>query len=87
MWSRLGLKALFDTETADFSQLTPERVHLSALVRTLEVSLIESPGQSTPDENLDSAASCISFDRPFIWLLADLQTGTPVEFMGLVEEM
>ena len=84
---RLGLKALFDTETADFSQLTPERVHLSALVRTLEVSLIESPGQSTPDENLDSAASRISFDRPFIWLLADLQTGTPVEFMGLVEKM
>lgn len=84
---KLGLKALFDTETADFSRLTPEKIHLGALVQYLQVSLIESPGKSQPSDNLEAAAGGISFDRPFIWLLCDLATATPIDFMGLVEEM
>lgn len=84
---RLGLKALFDTETADFSQLTSEKIHLGALVEALNISLVESAQDSQPNENLDAAARYISFNRPFVWLLADLHTGTPIEFIGLVEEM
>lgn len=84
---RLGLKALFDSETADFSGLTPEKIHLGAMVQSLEVLLTESKTQSAPNPELDYAAKCISFNRPFIWLIADLETPTPIEFMGLVEEM
>lgn len=84
---RLGLKALFDSETADFSPLTPEKIHLAALVQALEVSLTESPDKSEPSTALDDAPHRLSFDRPFIWLIADLETATPIEFMGLVQEM
>ena len=84
---RLGLKALFDSETADFRELTPEKVHLGALVQSLEVMLTESKSKATPNTELDYAAKCISFSRPYIWLIADLETPTPIEFMGLVEEM
>ena len=84
---RLGLKALFDSETADFSGLTPEKIHLGALVQSLEVVLTENKIKAAPNPELDYAARCISFDRPYIWLIADLETPTPIEFMGLVEEM
>lgn len=84
---RMGLKALFDSETADFSRLTPEKIHLAALVHAVDVSLTESPGRTIPDTELDYAPHCLSFNRPFVWLVADLATSTPVEFMGLVQEM
>ena len=84
---RLGLKALFDSETADFSGLTPEKIHLGALVQSLEVVLTENKIKAAPNPELDYAARCISFDRPYIWLIADQETPTPIEFMGLVEEM
>ena len=84
---RLGLKALFDSETADFSGLTPEKIHLGALMQNLEVVLTENKVKAAPNPELHHAAKCISFDRPYIWLIADLETPTPIEFMGLVEEM
>lgn len=84
---RMGLKALFDTEAADFSALTPDKIHLGAFVHALSVSLIENPGKKQPDTELDYAAKCMSFSRPYIWLITDLATGTPIDFMGLIEEM
>ena len=84
---RLGLKALFDSETADFAPLTPEKIHLGAFLHAASVSLIESPDSSKADESLDYAKNIISFTRPYIWLIADLETPTPIDFMGLVEEM
>lgn len=84
---RMGLKALFDTETADFSPLTPEKVHLAALVQSFSVSLVESASAASADDSLDYAKNLISLNRPYIWLIADLATSTPVEFFGLVEDM
>lgn len=84
---RLGLKALFDSETADFSALTPDKIHLGALVQSLEVVLTESRIKAAPNPELNYAEKCVSFSRPYIWMIADLETPTPIEFIGLVEEM
>lgn len=84
---RLGLKALFDSETADFAPLTPAKIHLGAFLHAASVSLVETPDSSKADESLDYAKNIISFTRPYIWLITDLETPTPVDFMGLVEEM
>lgn len=84
---RLGLKALFDIETADFTPLTPEKIHLGAFIHACSLSLVESADAPKADDSLDYAAEYISFSRPYIWLIADLATDTPIEFIGLVEEM
>ncbi len=84
---RLGLKALFDTETADFSPLTPEKIHLGAFIHSVSLSLVESKDSAKADDSLDYAHEYISFTRPYIWLIADLSTGTPIDFIGLTEEM
>lgn len=84
---RLGLKALFDSEKADFSPISPEKIHLGAFIHACRLSLIESGDAPKADDSLDYAPEYISFSRPYIWLIADLATDTPIEFIGLVEEM
>ena len=84
---RLGLKALFDSEKADFSPISPEKIHLGAFIHACRLSLIESGEAPKADDSLDYAPEYISFSRPYIWLIADLATDTPIEFIGLVEEM
>lgn len=84
---RLGLKALFDIETADFSPLTPEKIHLGAFIHSVSLSLVESKDSAKADDSLDYAPEYISFNRPYIWLIADLATDTPIDFIGLTEEM
>lgn len=84
---RLGLKALFDSEKADFSPITPEKIHLGAFIHSCRLSLVESGEAPKADDSLDYAPEYISFSRPYIWLIADLATDTPIEFIGLVEEM
>ena len=84
---RLGLKALFDPATADFSPITTEKIQLGAALFSATVYLGESREAPRPDESLNYAANVISFSRPYIWMVADLETSTPIEFIGLVEEL
>lgn len=84
---RMGLKSLFDSESADFSALTTEKVLLSGLLFSAFVNMGETPSHAKADASLDYAKEYFSFTRPFIWLIADLNTNIPIEFMGLVEEM
>lgn len=84
---RMGLKALFDIETADFSRLSQDKIHLGSFVHACSISMVESSAPSKVDDSLDYAAASISFARPFLWMVTDLETDTPIEFMGLVEEM
>lgn len=84
---RLGLKALFDTEAADFSPLTPQKIHLGAFIQSISVHLTESATKVPVDDALNYAARVISFTRPFIWLITDLDSNTPVDYFGLVEEI
>ena len=84
---RMGLKALFDPETADFSPITSEKIQLSAALFSASVYLGESSAAPLADSSLEYAGQVISFTRPYIWLIADLETNTPIEFFGLVEEL
>lgn len=84
---RLGLKALFDSETADFSQLTSAGIHLGAFIHSASISLAEAKDKPAADDTLDYAPARISFDKPFIWLIADLESNAPIEIIGLAEEM
>lgn len=84
---RMQLKALFDSQSADFSPLTSEKIHLDGFLFSSCATLIESANTAEADNSLELAGDRISFNRPFIWLVADLETGTPIEFIGLVEEM
>lgn len=84
---RLGLKALFDPETADFSPMTDEKIQLGAALFSASIYLGESNEAPQPDATLNYAANTLSFTRPYIWMIADLETSTPIEFIGLVEEL
>lgn len=84
---RLGLKALFDAESADFSPLSPEKIHLGAFIHSCSLSMVESRVSPKADDSLDYAEEYISFSRPYIWLISDLATDTPIEYFGLIEEM
>ncbi len=85
---RLGLTSLFDSSTADFSRLTPDKIHLNALVHASGITIAENKQKAnTPASELEQAKKRISFSRPFIWIVADLSTDTPLEYIGLVEEI
>lgn len=84
---KLGLNSFFDTEKADFSGISDQRVYLGAMVHASGIWIIESPDKKQASSELDYAKNIISFSRPFIWFIADLTAGTPFEFIGLVEEM
>lgn len=84
---RMGMKALFDPEIADFSPITSEKIQLSAALFSASVYLGESGAAPQADSSLEYASQVISFTRPYIWLIADLETNTPIEFFGLVEEL
>lgn len=84
---RLGLKALFDPASADFSPLTSEKIQLGGFLFSATIALVESATRNPANETLDDAKEYFSFTRPYIWLIADLQTGIPVDFIGLTEEM
>ncbi len=85
---RLGLKSLFDSEPSDFSALTTEKIHLGAFVHACEIKISESMGNEPPSQqDLDFAKNYISFNRPFLWFVTDLSSATPIDFIGLIEEM
>lgn len=84
---RMGLKSMFDPTTADFSALSDKKIHLGAMLHACQIFIQESKSNQPADEHLDEAKTFISFSRPFIWMLGDLTTESPMEFMGLVEEM
>jgi serine protease inhibitor len=84
---RIGLKSLFNAETADFSKLTEEKIHLSAVAHACTIKLVESTVQPQADASLENAPERFTLSRPHIWIIADLETDTPIEFMCLVEEM
>lgn len=84
---KLGLTSIFDTEKADFSGLTNEKIHLNGMIHASALRLVETDTKSPASPELDYAKNHISFSRPFIWLIGDLTSDTPFEFMGLVEEM
>lgn len=84
---RLGLVSLFDSETADFSPLTEQKIHLGAMVYAAEASIQDTPTNQAAAQDLDYAKNYISFSRPFLWMITDLSTGSPLDFIGIVEEM
>lgn len=85
---RMELKSLFDSDTSDFSALTPEKIHLGAFIHACEIKLRESKGNGdSPQHDLDFAKNYISFSRPFLWIVTDLSSSTPIDFIGLIEEM
>lgn len=84
---RIGLKSLFNAETADFSKLTEEKIHLSAVAHACTIKLVESTVQPIADASLENAPERFTLSRPHIWIIADMETDTPIEFMCLVEEM
>lgn len=82
-----GLNSLFSESDADFSSFCQEKVHLGAMLYSCGLSLLESQDSAEADESLNAAANRIDFSRPFIWFVGELNTTSPMEFMGLVEEM
>ena len=84
---RMGLKALFDPETADFSPLTTDKIQLGAALFSASVYLTESGTSTQSDSSLDYAERVFSLARPYIWMITDLETDLPLEFIALIEEL
>lgn len=84
---QLGINSLFSNHEADFSPLTPEQIHLGAYIHACGIRLAESPGTAPADEIMEQAVNHLEINRPFIWFIGDMKSSTPLEFMGLVEEL
>lgn len=84
---QFGLNSLFSETEADFSPLYQERIHLGAMLYSCGVNLLETQSTAKADESLEGAAARIDFSRPFIWFVGELNTNSPMEFMGLFEEL
>lgn len=83
-----GLRSAFDLSTADFTGFTEGKLFLSALVQqnTIEFTEQGTTGASvTLAESDDGELAAILFNRPFLWLIGDLDSGAPPLFMGLTE--
>ncbi len=84
---QLGLDSLFSDTEADFSPFCKEQVHLGAVIYSCGLSLLESQNSTEEDASLEGAETRMEFSRPFIWFVGELNTNSPMEFMGLLEEM
>lgn len=87
----MGMTAPFDELSADFANMTDERICISEVIHVTHIevdntgtrasaatAVTEACAVSAPDDPL-----FITFDRPFIYAIVDIQTGLPL-FIGTV---
>ncbi len=82
---RLGITDIFDARKADFSPITPQKIKLDAVLDKERLILSENGDRSTYDSNVEYGEKHLSLNKPFIWLIADLNSPMPPFFMGLME--
>lgn len=82
---RLGVTDIFDTRKADFSPITPQKIKLDAVLDKERLILSENGDRSTYDSNVEYGEKRLSLNKPFIWLIADLNSAMPPFFMGIME--
>lgn len=86
LFRQLGLKSIYDTETADFSPLTPDKITMGAAVFAFSLELTEN--DKTPHvPQPEGAETGIVFDHPFIWFISEEESNYPFYFMGMVENL
>lgn len=92
----LGLAAAFDPLQADFSNLgdDPNGYYLSQVIQAAKLSVNEKGTQAAAATLVEADTGCglprqdgitLDFDRPFLYGIADVQTGLPL-FLGTFEE-
>jgi serpin B len=81
----LGARSLFDVDTADLTGLAPsERLALTDVIQQVFLSIDEdgtgagAATVSTPEATVPSGSPVITADRPFLVVVIDRLSGTPV---------
>ena len=91
----LGLDTAFDPGRADFSNLgdDPNGYYLSQVIQATKLSVNEKGTEAAAATLAEATSGCalprdgitLNFDRPFLYGIADVQTGLPL-FLGTFEE-
>ena len=89
----LGMKTAFDIDKADFSDMSPEPLHISGALQKTFVEVKEEGTEAAAITGIQTIAAGIEesppkrfemiVNRPFLFLIEDNQTGT-ILFMGLI---
>lgn len=84
---KLGVTAIFNQQTADFSPITPQKIKLDAVLDKERLRLAENGARGTYDSNVEYGEKHLRLNKPFVWLIADLSSPMPPLFIGLMENL
>lgn len=82
----MGLGRLFDITEKNWT-FTERKLGLDAMAEKIGITLTHEQRINRQQTGVDNAATKISFNRPFIWLIGDLTTATPAYYIGLVQNL
>ncbi|MBE6410866.1 MAG: hypothetical protein E7034_09775 [Akkermansiaceae bacterium] len=82
----MGLGRLFDITENNWT-FTERKLGLDAMAEKIGITLTHEQRINGQQTGVDNAATKISFNRPFIWLIGDLTTATPAYYIGLVQNL
>ena len=82
----MGLGRLFDITENNWT-FTERKLGLDAMAEKIGITLTHEQRINGQQTGVDNAATTISFNRPFIWLIGDLTTATPAYYIGLVQNL
>lgn len=84
--TRMGLGKLFDITEKNWT-FTDRKLGLDTMPEKIGITLTHEHRTNGQQAGVDNAATKISFNRPFIWLIGDLTTATPAYYIGLVQNL
>lgn len=84
--TRMGLGKLFDITEKNWT-FTDRKLGLDTMPEKIGITITHEHRSNGQQAGVDNAATKISFNRPFIWLIGDLTTATPAYYIGLVQNL
>lgn len=82
---KCGLDGLFDTNKADFSPVSTQKIVPDNIFAQYTLSLTEN--NQLAGIAVEGSAHHLVFDKPFLWLIGDLTSEAPPFFMGLIQNL
>ncbi len=85
---QMGVTAPFDIRKADFSPLFSDKIALNGVIQYTSLHFTDSDEQGAADTSIDEESrNAFRVNRPFLWVLGNIDSADAPFAMGLVENL